>query len=341
MLQLLKKTYTKISFLLLSIADSSKLLAIIYSLSSASFIREQLAVIHGRKIFYQTLKDPKKSNAQLRRNIHRLEKGLIMRPRKRTFGSAYIRETVDLYRLSLNVSQAPPKELHWANNVLTAYFKIVEHSHKEITKAYSQFIKNPVANYEEEMVPYKKQERLKNTITYDELMNLCLQRRSTRWFIDKQVPAKSIKKAIDLAVQAPSACNRRPYEIIAALQPDRATEICNLAMGTSGFSHNINAVLIIVGDLSKYVYDRDRHIIYIDSSLMSMQLMLALETLGLSSCPINWPDIEKREKALAKELDLPINKRPIMMIAVGYADPEGKIPYSQKLDSDDVLTVLD
>jgi nitroreductase len=61
-----------------------------------------------------------------------------------------------------------------------------------------------------------------------------------------------------------------------------------------------------------------------------MQLMLSLETLGLSSCPINWPDIENNERKLANLLNLNIYERPVMLMAVGYAHPEGGIPYSQK-----------
>jgi nitroreductase len=64
--------------------------------------------------------------------------------------------------------------------------------------------------------------------------------------------------------------------------------------------------------------------------------MLALETLGLSSCPINWPDIESREKMLSSKLDLRFHQRTIMLIAVGYAEPEGGVPFSQK-KSDSVL----
>ena len=51
-------------------------------------------------------------------------------------------------------------------------------------------------------------------------------------------------------------------------------------------------IIVIVGELDAYEYDRDRHLIYIDGSLAAMTFMLALETLGLSSCPINWSGVE-------------------------------------------------
>ncbi|MFT5547949.1 MAG: nitroreductase [Rheinheimera aquimaris] len=89
-------------------------------------------------------------------------------------------------------------------------------------------------------------------------------------------------------------------------------------------------MIVVVGDLSAYEAERDRHVIYIDAALASMQLMLALESLGLQSCPINWPDVEERERAMAQKLSLDYWQRPVMLLATGYAMPEGGVPYSQK-----------
>ena len=101
-------------------------------------------------------------------------------------------------------------------------------------------------------------------------------------------------------------------------------------MGTKGIHQNFQCIVVVLGDLSAYANERDRHLVYIDASLAAMQFMLALETLGLSTCPINWPDIEKRERALDALLELPDFIRPVMMIAIGYADGVAKVPYSQK-----------
>ena len=108
-------------------------------------------------------------------------------------------------------------------------------------------------------------------------------------------------------------------------------------MGTAGFSDNFQCLIVIVGDLSAYPFEKDRHIIYIDSALAAMQLQLALETQGLGSCTINWPDIERHEKLMAHELNLTAYQRPTMLIAVGYPDPEALIPFSAKKQSIDVI----
>jgi Lon protease-like protein len=134
----------------------------------------------------------------------------------------------------------------------------------------------------------------------------------------------------DAARQAPSACNRQPFRFLIANGKPLTREIASIPMGTRGFAEGFPAIVVLVGDLSAYFDERDRHVIYIDGSLAAMQFMLALETLGLASCPINWPDIEDREKRMDQVLGLAAHERPILLIAVGYADPTGGVPFSEK-----------
>jgi nitroreductase len=107
-------------------------------------------------------------------------------------------------------------------------------------------------------------------------------------------------------------------------------------MGTAGYAHQIPALIVVIGDFSCFEHERDRHVPYIDGSLATMQLMLSLETLGLASCPINWPDIEHLERRMAARLHLEPFHRPIMLLALGYPDPTGGIAYSAKKTSEQI-----
>jgi len=90
------------------------------------------------------------------------------------------------------------------------------------------------------------------------------------------------------------------------------------------------AIGAVIGRLRAYPEERDRHVIYIDGALAAMSFMLALETVGLSSCAINWPDVAAHEEKIAKLLGLAPDERVVMLIGFGHADPDGKIPYSAK-----------
>ena len=69
-----------------------------------------------------------------------------------------------------------------------------------------------------------------------------------------------------------------------------------------------------------------------------MQLLLALETQGLASCCINWPDIKYYEKKMSRALDLASYQRPVMLLAIGYPQADALVPYSAKKTAAD-LTV--
>lgn len=158
-----------------------------------------------------------------------------------------------------------------------------------------------------------------------------------RWFEPKRVPRDLIIAAVDVAATAPSACNRQPFKFYVFDEPERAQEIGGIPMGTAGFSHNFQCVVVVVGDLSAYPFEKDRHIIYIDSGLAVMQMQLALETQGLASCCINWPDIERHERQMALELDLAPYQRPVMLLAVGYPLADALVPYSAKKNASDLV----
>lgn len=307
-----------------------------YCFFSAKFQREHRAVLLGRLRYYQSLKLHGANRALLRRNIHRLEKGLIMRPRRDVFAEDYIQETVDCYANTVRGLDILSGDHKWAHNVLQEYFSVVK-STKAIDRARAIFSALEATSEGEKYIPYPRHASTKSTVEFGQLVHLFQQRRSVRWYRDRPVETELIEKAVQAASLAPSACNRQPYGFKVINGRVNANRIADCAMGTAGFSHNIPCIIAVVGDLSSYPAERDRHVIYIDGSLAAMQLMLAFETLGLSTCPINWPDIEVREKRLSQELKLQYHERPVMLLAVGYADPMGAIPYSQKKSSEELI----
>lgn len=354
----IKKTIEYIKEQSARLAGASKLSAVsYYTLLSSQFRREMIAVLQGRKSYAENLQKALVSSPLLRRNIHRLEKGLIMQPRRPVFAVDYIGETVTAFAKASAWQTLDPAELAWAHDVLQQYFQLCA-SHPMVDAAKSRFIAvvaaNPAgfnsagarsaeiisadassaevssAELNPPAVPYRYADLPKSDISFAALSQLFKQRRSVRWFLPTAVPKELIYQAVEVASQAPSACNRQPFRFDLLANPHDAQKVAALAMGTAGFEHNIQCLLVVVGDLSCYPAERDRHVIYIDASLATMQLMLALETLGLASCPINWPDIESRERLMQQKLKLPVYQRPVMLLAVGYADPAGGIAFSQK-----------
>lgn len=336
----LKRLKESVALLFLSWASKHKLLSGFYCIAVDSFSNEQLAVLKGRKAYYDSLENIGQTCALLRRNIHRLEKGLIMRPRRDVFAESFIYETVNCYKDATQSISLSWDEKKWATDVLDDYFGVVG-STLVTDKAKAIYIeaKQKITRDIDAAVlpsqgikfkPYIYNQLPPSDISFEDLKNLYIRRRSVRWYQERPVPMRLVQKAANIASLAPSACNRQPYRFAFCNNKKRAVAIANCAGGTTGFAENLPAIIVIVGDLSAYPYERDRHLIYIDGSLAAMQLMLALETLGLSTCSINWPEVDASERKIRKLIDIKDYERIVMLLAVGYADTDGGIPYSQK-----------
>ncbi|MEA5557815.1 nitroreductase family protein [Nodularia spumigena] len=303
-----------------------------YALISSAFRRETYGVIYGKLKYYENLNSSLGSSYLLRRNIHRLEKGLIMKPRRDIFALDYIEETLESYKYSLENKDKTGNEkaeLQWAHDVLKEYFRVVG-DHPRINQSRLTFLSLHYDDGDKNYVPYKRDLTIPPSVTYDQFLELCYRRRSVRWYEQKPVPRELIDKAIRAAALSPSACNRQPFEFRVFDEAELVQKVASIPMGTKGFNDNFPAIIAVVGKLSAYFSERDRHVIYIDGALASMSLMYALETLGLSSCSINWPDIEHLERKIALLLNLQPDERVIMLISLGYPDSDGMVPFSQK-----------
>jgi nitroreductase len=338
----IRRTYEAMIRTVTEVFASHRLLSIPYSiLTFPTFNREQFAVLRGRRDYYRNLSRARNSHTELRRNVHRLEKGISMRPRRDVFALDYLVETIEYYEFAVrNRDEAgaavDPGELAWAHNVLVDYFSIVDRSNPVVAGAFARFSSTEEAYRATETShrPYRRVDGTRSTVAYDDLLALAMQRRSVRWFTQERVPRDLIDKALLVGRQGPTACNRLPYEFRVFDEPELARKIAAIPFGSAGYSHQVPAVAVVVGRLNHYFSPRDRHAIYVDSSLAAMGFMFALETLGLSSSVINWPDFEPLERKMQKALGLDYDERVVMLIAIGYADPEGLIPYSQKKSLD-------
>lgn len=343
---IIRDTYNSFNKYILVFFSSNRLLGTVYSFFGFfTFNREQYAVLSGRKNYYKNLDKQRQSHVELRRNVHRLEKGSLMQPRRETFATDYIEETVEFYKNAVEQYEVgevsiDESELMWAQNVLHNYFTIVKQVGK-IKNAFDIFAEIDYTAKSRDKVPYQRKKSVMSNLTYEEFLDLSMQRRSVRWFTKKKVSRKLIDKALLVARQSPSACNRLPYQFRIFDDPQLVKEVVGIPFGAGGYAKNIPTVIVVVGKLNSYFSPRDRHTIYIDASLAAMSFMLALETLGLSSSVINWPDFEPLENKMQKKLKLDYDERVIMLMAVGHADPNAYVAYSQKKSLEVIRTYND
>lgn len=220
------------------------------------------------------------------------------------------------------------KDLAWAHDILEHYFEIVQES-DQVNQARKIFIQvGKPSEQKGNRIPYNRRGSCR--VSFEDFAGLAKHRRSVRWFLQTPVPHTLIDKAIEVAAESPTACNRQPFFYRFFDDPEALKWARTLPPGTAGFEHNVPMICAVIGDLSAYYGERDRHGIYVDASLSIMTFMYALETQGLSSCALNWADIEAQERQAEKVLGLKKHERIIMFMAIGYPDPQGLVAFSQK-----------
>ena len=305
-----------------------------YAFVSHAFDREMKAVAQGRALYFRQIASEGGNQALLRRNVHRLEKGLIMRPFRVPFAKDYILETSRAFAYLVRRRCAEDSEdLRWGADVLRTYFERAGAQRGVIDEA-REIFENALASLElasdgSAHVPYPRGDA-PLPVAYEPFAALCQRRRSVRWYEPGPVPRALVDQALEAALQSPSACNRQSFQFRFFDDPRLISAIANIPGGTKGYADSLPGLAVVIGKLGSYPEPRDRHVIYIDGALAAMSFMLALETLGLSSCAINWPDVASHERAIERLLHLAPDERVILLIGFGYADPTGLIPFSAK-----------
>ncbi len=331
------------SRLVASLASRRSWAGVAYLLNPGVFGRELHAVAAGRRHHLRQPTDQGRA-FRMRRHTHMLEKGLSMRPRREAFATDYIESLVDDYRLLSTAGDgAIERDLSWTHDVLVAFFAAA-HGAPAIERARAGFEASelqchPRAGHGPKS-PYRRAAPQAPLVDFGAFRELSERRRSVRWFASRRVERQRLLDAVEVALLSPSACNRQPFEFRIFDAPEDVARVASLPMGTRGWVHNIPVFIVVVGDLSAFADERDRHIIYTVCGLATMSLVYALETQGLASCCVNWPDIPDRERAMARELELEPYQRPVMCLAVGYPDPDGLVPFSDKRPAHEIANFM-
>lgn len=310
----------------------------LYNIFFPSYYSEKKAVYKGIHKYYYDLNKRKNALYCLRRNLHRIEKGISHNNPKPVFGINYIEETIKAFEIEANRNK-DQKTLNWATGVLKLYFDKVDNNNKIISGCKKKF-ENALSDGFTYNLNYHTvaDSKRNNKPNLEFVKKLLESRKSIRWFSNKKVEQDILIKVAELANSAPSACNRQPIKIHIYDNPETIFQISSLPLGATTFYKNVPVFILFIGSLDAYFSERDRHTIYVDGGLLAMNFMLALEAHGLSSCPINWPDIASKNKKLARIIGLEDYEKCVMCLAVGYADENQIIPLSiRKTVSDLVL----
>lgn len=280
-------------------------------------------------VTYKTYTQKSKLETEISMGYHALEKGLSMPLIKINYGELKAEKLIS--DIKLYYSQFGDKEyLDIPLSMLNAYivfkekasyenikFQEIKENYRKLclllNKDVTKLIK--AGSYKKtkaELIESKK-------FNFEDFANT---RFSVRNFSGEGVDIHLIEKALKIAQKSPSACNRQGYRAHIFGQ-EKKNIMLNIQGGSLGFGQTIDKAILITGDQNKY-YTDEVHLPYVDGSLYAMSLVYALHSMGLATITLTMSRSKERIKRLYKELEIPKNEIPIILIGVGQ--------YSESLD---------
>lgn len=163
-------------------------------------------------------------------------------------------------------------------------------------------------------------------------------RRSVREFTADPVRDEDIRAAVQIAMQAPSVCNRQAARVHLFEDPKAIKAALDIQGGFGGYQMPPR-LLLVTSDLTAFLFAAERNQPFIDGGLFMMNLLLGLQQMGLGSCSLNTAMNAERENAIRKILGIPDTEVFIAFVATGHYDGSILTPQSRRIPVDEVLVL--
>lgn len=168
-------------------------------------------------------------------------------------------------------------------------------------------------------------------------LNLVKARQSDRAYLDKPVEPEKINRILEAVRLAPSACNAQPWKIIVVTDTEKRRLIADATasklLSMNHFSKQAPVQLVLIEESANFTssvggWATNKHYPHIDLGIVASHICLAATDEGLGSCMIGWCD----EKKIRKALDIPNNKRVMLVILIGYTEQKQRDKKRKSLD---------
>ena len=223
-------------------------------------------------------------------DYHRIEKGLSLPRPKYAFGKQVIENLLSNCNIFLD-RFGNDWVLDQSASALETYFKEFSGSDELVQhKANFDLLRSRIAETKAQQFGPTK------TVAKDDLLNKCdfdfdsfyCSRYSIRDFSYKDVGDEVVKKALSLAMRAPSVCNRQPWRVIDIKSQSKIQKVCSVQGGSRGFAEAINRLLVIAVDLQEFYIVGERNEAWVDGGIFLQSVLISLHAQGVGACPLNW-----------------------------------------------------
>lgn len=307
-----------------------------------NFIIDAILFYKHSNVFKKT--SFKKIEALIILKYHSIEKGLLHNPIRYKFGKETVITLIILLNKEIVLKHKNKSQIISAYLALCNYYELHLRNSIDISDYFSD------DNYK----LFKKLLSVENT-KYTSTVNHNLKsyfgsnqnnffefsnsRKSIRNYTGKLIAHDIIYKAIDLAKNAPSVCNRQPVKVYLVENKNLVNKILKLQGGLNGYD-NISQLLIVTSDRSYFYSVGERNQLYIDGGIFLMNLLYALHFNEIASCPANWGMTSEKDVELKKLIKLPTSEKVISLVSIGIPIDSFKSCLSLRRTTDEILKIV-
>lgn len=328
-LNLLKKISTRLNFICYTHSSRYKL-RYLYSYDRKRFIR------HAGSLHDQ---EKEQKLAAIIMAYHVVEKGLTMPERRLGFGHDAVLNLINLIR---DYSKKFPQDdqfLH-AISVLDAYREVHRKEQFSLSQDLRQALDSLLAEFpavkEDSQIEMTRQQYYANLESAFPAFSAS--RHSVRHF-SGPVSLEQIEKAVSLARNAPSACNRQHARVHCVCDKEIQKKILSLQNGNRGFGHLADKLLIITADLHDIRWEEERNDLYTNAGIFLMNLCYALHANKVAHCLLNWSVSPFRDVLLRRLVSIPDHENIICILACGDCPEHFRLAASPRKPVSQILTV--
>ncbi|EHB6499284.1 nitroreductase family protein, partial [Enterococcus faecalis] len=156
---------------------------------------------------------------------------------------------------------------------------------------------------------------------------LALNRYSIRDYDSSDVELGMLNEAIEIALKAPSVCNRQSARVYVINDKKEIKELLNIQGGFNGYELP-PCLILVTSDIQDFIDISERNQPYIDGGIFAMSLIYALEYQGFATCTLNTMFDSKKMKKTRDLLGIPESENLIVYISVGNFKNKYSVPKS-------------
>ena len=280
--------------------------------------------------------------AKILRQTHIIEKGLSLSNPRKGFGKKKISELIEMLNDYIKM-KFPTNSVVFQNaiNVLNEYAKFqkkLEYIDTDLELALKK-LNIFISKKSSSGINYDTLENIEKKAKGD-FKSFFLSRHSIRQFSEEKIDINLIKKAIDIAKKAPTACNRQACKAYLYNDKEINRKIGTLIAGNNGFDNEVKNYLVITADMSAFYDTFERNQIYIESGIFVLALVEALHYYGIASCILQNGEYKNKNKKF-KEIcsNIPPNEKITVFIAIGNYKKKFSYAVSRRKETSEILII--